>query len=165
MHTLRYRLLIITALTALSAIIIAACSGQPGSPVDPTATVAPTEEPGAEPKPIQGTPGAVITGTAGIETIDLLTLESFPVQIRANVKGYLGDGCTTLDTITQTRAGDTFYVTITTTRPADAICTMQLVGFEESIPLDVVGLPAGTYTVEINGVTTTFTLDMDNTLE
>jgi hypothetical protein len=35
---------------------------------------------------------------------------------------------------------------------------------EEMIGLGVVGLKAGTYTVDVNGVTGTFTLDVDNAL-
>jgi len=39
-----------------------------------------------------------------------------------------------------------------------------LAPFEETIPLEVYGLPAGTYTVEVNGVQGTFDLEMDNIL-
>jgi inhibitor of cysteine peptidase len=45
------------------------------------------------------------------------------------------------------------------------MCTQALVPFEESIDLDVRGLPAGTYTVDVHGETATFTLDVDNVLE
>ena len=146
MHTRRFRLTLMTGLLLLAAVIVVACSGQPGGNlVDPTATIPPTEAPSATPgrdQPgFEPTPGAVLTGTAQIETIELLILESFPVQIHAKVTGYLGDGCTTLGEITQVREGDTFKVTIATSRPADAICTQQLVGFEETLPLDVAGLP------------------------
>jgi inhibitor of cysteine peptidase len=165
----RYRLNLVTALALAATVLIAACSGQPGG-APSTATVAPTEvPPSATPAPeghdIDPTPGAVITGTAQIDTIDLLIMESFPVQINAHVVGWLGDGCTSMGEVTQTREGNTITVNIPTTRPAEAVCTMQLVGFEETIPLDVAGLPAGTYTVDVNGVTETFTLDVDNKLE
>ena len=91
-----------------------------------------------------------------------MILESFPVQVHVNVTGYLGDGCTTLGNIETTQESDTFLVNITTQRPTEALCTQQLVGFEENVALDVQGLPAGTYTVDVNGVTDTFTLDVDN---
>ena len=42
---------------------------------------------------------------------------------------------------------------------------MKDVPFEDTIPLDVYDLPAGAYTVDVNGVTNTFTLDVDNVLE
>lgn len=168
MLTNRFRLTLFAALSVL-ALLAAACGVTPGGQVPPTATVAPTEAPsptpGSDPHGLEPTPGAILTGTAQIDSIDLLILESFPVQIQAHVIGWLGDGCTTMGTITQVRDGNTFTVTIPTERPADAICTQQLVGFEETIPLDVHGLPAGTYTVDINGVTETFTLDVDNVLE
>ena len=105
-----------------------------------------------------------IPGTAQVDSIDLLMLESFPVQITALVRGNLPDGCTTIDQIAQERQGNTFKVTITTRRPAGKMCTEALAPFEETIALAVNGLPAGTYTVEVNGTTRSFTLDVDNEL-
>lgn len=129
---------------------------EPVSSDDPTATPLPD-------KPIE--PENVILDQAQIESINIAILESFPVQIHVNATGFLGDGCTTLADITTTQEGSTFFVTITKQRPADRICTQQLVTFEENIALDVNGLLAGTYTVDVNGVTDTFTLDMDNVLQ
>lgn len=164
----RIRLTAAAALTAL-ALILAACGAAPGGQ-PPTATIPPTEAPteapsatpGSGPHVVKPSPGAVITGTAQIETVEILMLESFPVQINVHVTGWLGDGCTTLGEITQVREENTFKISLPTQRPADAICTQQLVGFEQTLPLDVAGLPKGTYTVDVNGVTQTFTLDVDN---
>jgi inhibitor of cysteine peptidase len=80
----------------------------------------------------------------------------------AVVDGYLPDGCTTIDQIAQQLDGDTIKVTITTTRPADKVCTQALVPYEEKISLDVLGLAAGTYIVDVNGVTAAFTLAVEN---
>jgi inhibitor of cysteine peptidase len=104
------------------------------------------------------------SGPAQVDSIELLTLESFPVQINVVARGNLPDGCTMIDQIAQERQSDTFKVRITTRRPADKMCTEALVPFEETIALEVVGLPAGIYTVEVNGTTGSFTLDMDNVL-
>ncbi len=108
--------------------------------------------------------GEVISGEANVESIQILMLESFPVQINVIVKGYLPDGCTQIDRIKQGEdaATNTLRVKITTTRPADAMCTAALEPFEEVVSLDVYGLAAGTYTVDVNGVTDTFTFDVDN---
>jgi inhibitor of cysteine peptidase len=128
----------------------------PNAPVssdDPTAT--PTEP---------ATTGEFQYGQAIINSVDLLTLESFPVQIHAVVRGDLPDGCTEIDEITSERQGNTFVVTITTRRPLDVACTLALVPFEEPIPLEVNGLTAGDYTVNVNGVTNTFNLPVDNIL-
>lgn len=105
-----------------------------------------------------------VYGEASVESIDILILESFPVQVRVVAKGHLPDACTRIDQITQEHEGNTFLMTITTVRPADAVCVEKAVDFEEVIPLEVVGLPAGTYFVDVHGVIGCFELEMDNVL-
>ncbi len=113
----------------------------------------------------QGTDGKEYTySTATVESIQIMTLESFPVQIRVVTEGYLPDGCTEIDEITTKREGNTFNVNISTRRPKDAICTEAIVPFSETIPLDVQGLKAGNYTVNVNGITGSFELAVDNAL-
>lgn len=104
-------------------------------------------------------------GMANVESIDILTLESFPVQINVIAEGYLPDGCTEIDKINTEKEGNNFNITITTKRPKDAICTQAIESFRETIPLEVQGLSAGNYTVNVNGVTGSFELAVDNTLE
>jgi inhibitor of cysteine peptidase len=99
---------------------------------------------------------------ATVENIQILILESFPVQINVVAKGYLPDGCTKIDQTIKNREGNTFLITITTKRPVDAMCTMAIVPFEEVISLDVYGLEAGDYEVNVNGIMDSFTLEMDN---
>ena len=116
---------------------------------------------GATPAPAPGGE-TVVHGKAVVEEIEILILESFPVQIHVVARGYLLDGCTEIDEILEERSGNSFQVTITTVRPANAECTEALVPFEEVIALDVVGLPAGTYQVDVNGATGSFELAIDN---
>lgn len=116
--------------------------------------------------PIETPGGGVIQGRAEVNEVTLMIMESFPVQVSAVAKGNLRDGCTEIDE-TQTSFDEdakTFRVEITTVRDGDAVCTQALVPFEERIALDVRGLPVGTYTVDVNGVRETFTLDVDNEL-
>jgi len=155
-----------------TALFVSGCAGAPSS--DDDSVSSPTNDPNApvssddpveptpEPTPIEG---EVIIGEATVGSVEILILESFPVQVRVLAKGTLADACTTVHEITEEREGDTFTVTITTIRPADMMCAQVLTAFEESIPLDVHGLEAGTYTVDVNGETATFTLDVDNVLE
>lgn len=166
-----------TLLFALLMLLLVACGGVQGSEpaavdsepeeavptADPDESVS-SEDPTTEPVPTEPSKGDLLIDAATVESIQINVMESFPVQVSVTVGGYLGDGCTGLGDITTEREGDTFLITITTERPADAICTQQLVGFEETVSLDVVGLEAGTYTVNANGVTDTFTLAMDNVL-
>ena len=151
-------ILIFTAFLALSCTAppVVAPGQEPSQPVDSSEKpTAPVEEPPS------GT-GAIQTGEAVVENVDVLILELFPVQINVVVTGYLPDGCTTLDQVTSQQNGNDFVVTITTQRPADAMCTDAIVPYEEVVPLDVVGLPAGQYIVVVNGVSATFELAVDN---
>ena len=128
-------------------------TGCGGSEPEPTATpIPPTDAPVSQ----------AVTGTADVESIQILMLESFPVQVNARIRGVLPDGCTTIDQITTDKSGNDFIITMTTFRPADAVCTEAVVPFDEVVALDVLGLDAGTYNVTANGVSGTFTLAIDN---
>lgn len=108
-----------------------------------------------------------IIGDAVVDDIEIFIMESFPLQVSVNATGYLPDGCTFIDedNIEVTRDGNTFNVALKTKRPADLMCTQALEPFEVNIPLDVYGLEAGVYTVNVNGVTDTFEFTMDNVIE
>ncbi|MGB0925510.1 MAG: hypothetical protein ACPGTS_02275, partial [Minisyncoccia bacterium] len=101
---------------------------------------------------------------APINNVTVTTGESFPVQKTLVLRGDLPNGCTYLNDPQVIRDGNTFYVNLTTRVEGD-VCTEALVPYERSIPLDVVGLPAGTYTVVINGKQITFDLEQDNTID
>ena len=106
----------------------------------------------------------MVMGMAEVEGIDILIMESFPVQVAVMAYGTLRDACTEIDEVRQRFDADTdtFAVEIRTVRDPDQLCVQVLTPFEERITLDVYGLPAGTYTVDVNGVTDTYTLDVDN---
>lgn len=101
--------------------------------------------------------------TAQVESIDIQILESFPVRVRVVAQGYFRNGCEKIEQVTSVRKGNTFTVKIITISEEE-FCTDVIVPFEETIKLDVDGLKAGTYTVDVNGVTDTFKLEVDNEL-
>jgi len=103
--------------------------------------------------------------SANVKNIKIMLLESFPVQVNVVAKGLHSDSCTKVDKITTRREENTFFVSITSSRPVDAICAQVITPFEEVIALDVVGLKAGVYTVDVNGVRDTFELPIDNIIE
>jgi hypothetical protein len=159
------------ALLAVLALGLAACTSaprlEPGAPpLEPTPTPG-LDQPVSsdDPDAAKPEPGLedVIVGEAIVEEVELSILESFPVQVHARITGFLGDGCTEVGQIKQWREGNVIYVTVGTVRPADAICTMALLPLETAVPLDVAGLPAGSYTVDVHGVTAAFELAVDNT--
>lgn len=97
-----------------------------------------------------------------VDSVEILLMESFPLQARAVVRGNLPDGCTTLESTTVSREGDTFVINLQAQRDPLALCTQALQPFEQNVALDILGLPAGTYTVQAGEANTTFTLDIDN---
>jgi hypothetical protein len=121
--------------------------------------------------PVTATPSPIVTevptqaSAAVVKSIEILLLESFPLQVHAVLRGDLPDaGCTTIASVDQVREGNTFRLTLITTTDPLALCAPALTPFEEVVPLDVHGLPAGTYTVQANGVQQTFEFTVDNTL-
>ncbi len=144
----------------LIVLLLAACTGSE----EPTATntPAPTAVP-PTPTTAPSTPtGETQRGQATVDSIQILTLESFPVQINVRVRGELADSCTMVEEIITQQNGNNFQSAITTIRPGDAVCTTESVPFEEVLSLDVNGLDAGTYNVTVNGISGSFTLDVDN---
>lgn len=106
----------------------------------------------------------LLQSNAPVDSIVINSLESFPVQKTLRVTGNLPDGCTYLNDPQVIRSGNAFYVNLTTRREGET-CTQALVPYERNIALDVVGLPAGVYTVSINGKTTQFELEQDNKID
>lgn len=130
--------------------------------VPPTETPTSTETPTTEPTATTAVSTDPIMGLAMVDSVEVQLLESFPVQVNVRVRGDLPDGCTFVDQVNAVRQETKFNILITTIRPAGQLCTQALVPFEEPVPLEVAGLPAGTYTVEVNGITASFTLETDN---
>jgi inhibitor of cysteine peptidase len=99
---------------------------------------------------------------AKVTSVEVIVAESYPPQYFAVASGQLPDSCTKIDGSTQTMQGKTIKITLTTTRPDDAVCTTAVQPFEETIPINVDGLSAGQVTVEVNGVPATLNLTEDH---
>jgi hypothetical protein len=94
--------------------------------------------------------------------VDPITVDSVVVEVsgdparpRARVKGVLGDGCSSLHSVSQTRAGNAVTITILRERPKDAICTQLARLYDETIPLDG-SYPPGRYALRVNAFETAF---------
>lgn len=125
------------------------------------------DEAGTPLPPAEGETEVVITSEAEISSVDILLLESFPVQVNVMIQGALPDGCTSIDRIDQQRNNNDFLLMVPTIRMTAALCMAQRQPFEESASLDVAGLAAGTYTVTVQGknqMSSSFELSVDNAL-
>lgn len=100
---------------------------------------------------------------AYIAQIEVKILESFPVQIHILVSGNLPTPCYQLDPINKRYADNHFEVAINTTLLQTVIaCIQVLQPFQVTVPLDVYGLPAGSYQVHVNDKSMSFELSKDN---
>lgn len=145
------------------------------APAQGTSTASPTGTPadGDQPTSNNGTPAPTETQApspggddierveelAPIEAINVLFLESFPVQYRLDVTSGLPSGCAAFERIEVEQDGTTFNVTVVNTVPApdqEVACTM-IYGYHESTVDLGTGLESGTeYTVQVNDKATTF---------
>jgi hypothetical protein len=91
-----------------------------------------------------------------IEQVDVLVLESFPPRANAHVRGIIGDGCSEIRSVTQSRSGNVTTVTILRERPRDAVCTQIAKLYDQIISLEGT-FPPGRYEVIVNGFRRTFT--------
>ncbi len=93
-----------------------------------------------------------------VESIEVRLLESNPVQVEAVVRGQLADACTTIAGATVEAQGQTFAITLQTTRPADQMCAQVLTPFEQVVPIETPDPATGTYEVQAGDVVQSFTL-------
>ncbi len=69
------------------------------------------------------------------------------------------DGCTELSHSVQTVTDHEIQLTVFSRRPRGVVCTQALVPFDRTFSLDLAGLSAGEYTVNVNGLTETLVLE------
>lgn len=107
-------------------------------------------------------------GKAPIEQVELIVIDSFPVQVFLKVQGAFPGNCGNLGQINQRLIDHRFEVAVHTEFPdlplGTYACTQNMEYFEKNIPLSVYDLSAGSYEYSINGgdYAGTFTLTEDN---
>ena len=102
-----------------------------------------------------GPSGPVAIDLIQIDSVDVVFLASAPVEVGAHVRGIVGDGCSELLPIRQSRDGNQVTIRISRQRPVDAICTQIAKLFDSTIRLEGV-FPAGSYALDVNHVRVPF---------
>lgn len=92
----------------------------------------------------------VIVDPIDVDRVEVRVGVTRPAQVAALVEGRVGDGCTDLLPLEQSRSGSTVTLQIKRARPVAAICTQQLRLFNEVIALTG-DFPAGDYRLVVNG--------------
>ena len=103
--------------------------------------------------------GAQKSPLVNVESMIVNIAESLPVQVSLFVTGNKSVPCVNLQTPAIFRDGSSFTIALAETSlgPAES-CIAVLDPFETTIPLDITGLNSGIYTVNVNGVESSFSL-------
>jgi hypothetical protein len=151
----------------LALVILAACRPAQTIPPPDTTTVVPTDTPALciEPTKCKATaqaseadqpyapqPGddALQRGNAYINSVDILTMESYPLQFAVVLKGELPTPCHELRIIyNPPDAENKIQIEVFSVADPNAVCAQMLQPFEQNIPLG--SFPAGHYTLWVNG--------------
>ena len=130
-----------------AALVSVACSGN-GAQLD-------------TPSPGPAGPSDLSSGTIGNVTITRARAFIKDGQPQVFLEGQVGDGCNSLQPITQQRSGNTFDVAVRYRRQGD-ICTMIMQMLNNWVPLSGTFAP-GEYLVRVNDQTFRFRLVSSNT--
>jgi len=95
---------------------------------------------------------------APVGSAQVIVTDDKPAKVTLHVRGGLPDSCSELDEVTQERRDNHIIVSLLMRRPRDAFCTQVVVPYQKDIELDVRGLPAGEYTVDVNGFAVPLTI-------
>lgn len=124
--------------------LLAGCaSGQP-APAPPEQTAQAASEP----------------SSLTVEDVQLEVENPLPARLLVVARGTFPDACTRIDRIDvgDPQPGNVIPVTLVASRPAGAPCEATVTPFEQRFQLPVDDLPAGTYTVDVQGHTATIEL-------
>ena len=132
---------------ALSACTPAATEPGMDEPVTNETAMPQPSEPIPTPSPVDSNP---VRGNAYLDSAELLTLESFPLQFTLVLKGNLPTPCHQLRVSVSTPDGNNkILVEVYSLSSPDAICAQVLQPFSQNIPLG--SFPSGHYTLWVNG--------------
>ena len=120
-------------LLLISSLVLAACGGSDSQETSSTTS---------------GTPAMVDSVSADVKNN----------HYYATVNGNYPDSCTRISDVKQDIGGDTIRFILTTDKPADLMCAQMITPFSVDLLIETGGLMPGEYTIDVNGVTTTFTL-------
>ncbi len=117
---------------------------------------------GPDAEPPAGTTGdgyETVEVAAPIERIEILIMESFPVQYAVSVVSGLPGGCARFERITHSTKGDRIEIEVINTEPApdELVACTRIYGYSENtVQLGTDFQPGTTYTVAVNGTEETF---------
>ncbi|UCF29305.1 MAG: hypothetical protein JSW42_06420 [Chloroflexota bacterium] len=90
--------------------------------------------------------------------VDNVTINFRENHYYAVVTGFYPDSCTRISEVRQEFNGSAINLSLSTAKPGELICAQMLTQYEVNILLEIGGLLPGEYTVDVNGISTNFTM-------
>ena len=112
----------------------------------------------ATPIPEVGTPSAGGYTPVSIDSAQVEIGVGSPIPVFVNISGNLPDTCAQVEYVEQKQDGSNFIINVSTIPSTKETCLKDTLPFRMRIPLNVISLPAGKYSVEVNGVHSDFNL-------
>jgi hypothetical protein len=135
-----------TIIALLLAVVLGGCAPSPDSPV----TSETPSQPGQSDYLPSPADGSLTRSGVYLGSVDLLTLESFPLQFMLILKGNLPTPCHQLRiAVNPPDTTDKIVVDVYSVANPDDICAQVLESFEVNYPLG--SFPAGRYSLWVNG--------------
>ena len=110
---------------------------------------------------LPGDDGVVEPGVV-VEGVEVMLMESFPLQASAHLSGTLSDSCVVVSSKSAQRQGNTFTLEIQVAVDEDVKCTGKPGVLDINVGLNIEGLAAGDYIVLAGEQSAGFTLTQDN---
>ncbi len=138
----------------LAVFIFSACApaaDEPAAtPPNPDQPISSDDTPAPQVTPPTPTDSNLLRGNAYLDSVELLTLESYPLQFMLVLKGSLPTPCNQLRVDVNPPDGENkIIVDVYSVTQPDMVCAQVLEPFEENIPLG--SFPTGHYTLWVNG--------------
>jgi len=99
---------------------------------------------------------------AQVQSVEIQITGRDPAHVNAAVRGNLTESCAMLGESQVRYESSTIRITVYAVSLSDIGCVQTITPFETTIPLNSKDLPAGTYAVIVNGVSTIFTVPVVN---
>jgi hypothetical protein len=127
-----------------------------------------TNSSGEQPTPEVETLPATSLPVTGYQPVQIDQIQAevgvgSPIPVQVTVTGNLPDTCAQIELVQQKQEGSHFEITMSTIPSSAEGCVQDTLPFRMVIPLNITNLPAGAYSVEVNGARADFQIDTANT--
>src|SRR5688572_10119103 len=116
-----------------------------------------------QPTPVIETDPAPSYQPVDVDQVQVEVGVGSPIPVAVIVSGNLPDTCAQIELVQQQQEGSNFQFTLSTVPSNAAGCIQDTQPFRIILPINIVNLPAGSYSVDVNGSSASFEVDTANT--